>query len=84
MGVDMNTGVIKGSTPVNILMQKRVASGLAKKYVDFYREAAELFSKESMEELNGNGEAAIHIAAMNGHTGALEVMIKKGVDVNLS
>lgn len=84
MGVDMNAGVIKGRTPINILMSKNVASGLSQKYVDFFRDAAELVSKESMEELDGNGIAAVHMAARKGHVDALAVMIKKGVDVNLS
>lgn len=84
MGVDMNAGVIRGQTPIRILMSHRINPGLAKKYVDYYRDAAELFSRESMEELDRNGEAAVHLAARNGHTGALAVMIAKGVDVNLS
>ena len=35
MGVDMNAGVIKGRTPINILMSKNVASGLCKIKEDY-------------------------------------------------
>lgn len=57
---------------------------MSQKYVDYFRDAAELLSKESMEQLAENGMAAIHMAAQNGHTDMLAVMVKKGVDVNLS
>ena len=51
--------------------------------MDGFQDAARLLSKDSMEELNNQGIAAIHLAAQNGHKGMLKVMIEKGVDVNL-
>lgn len=78
LDVDMDQAVVKGHTPANILAS--TGSGKA----DFYGEAAKLFSKESMEQLDNDGEAALHLAVENGHTGMLKVMIEKGVDINLT
>lgn len=78
LGVDMDRAVVKGRTPANILAF--TDSGDA----SFYEDAAKLFSKESMEQLDNGGEASIHHAAENGHAGMLKVMIEKGVNVNLT
>ncbi len=37
-----------------------------------------------MEQLDKYGEAAVHLAARQGHAGMLKIMIEKGVDVNLA
>lgn len=84
MGVDMDSGVVGGRTPAYIIASGRSGPAMSQKYVDYFRDAAELLSKESMEQLAENGMAAIHMAAQNGHTDMLAVMVKKGVDVNLS
>lgn len=84
-GVDMDEAVIKGKTPAAI-----VASGTPKnrmfdrKKDDYFERAAAFFSKESMEQLDNSGVAAVHWAAVNGHLEMLRVMIEKGVDVNLT
>lgn len=81
MGVDMNEAVIEGKTPANIIasMDKREEEEEV-----FFEEAAKLFSKESMEQVDNRGKAAIHNAAKEGHTSMLKVMIEKGIDVNLT
>ncbi len=82
LGVDMNKAVIRGRTPAHILAaQHKIRDS---KEESFYDEAAKIFSKESMEQLDNSGEAAVHLAAENGHTGMLKIMIEKGVDINLT
>lgn len=80
-GVDMDGAVINGKTPANIIasMNKR-----GEEEEVFFEEAAKLLSKESMEQLDNGGKAAIHYAAKQGHTSMLKVMIEKGIDVNLT
>lgn len=82
LGVDMETGVLKGRTPAFIIASQSGEESFREED-DYFREAAELLSKESMEQMADCGRAAIHLAAENGHIKMLEVMIKKGVDVNL-
>ena len=82
LDVDMDKAVVKGRTPAVITAsedRKYSAEDEA-----FFEEAAKLFSKESMEQLDYHGTAAIHLAAKNGHTGMLKVMLEKGVDINLT
>lgn len=81
MGVDMDSGVIQGRTPANIIASR--SSWTSEKGRGFFRQAAGLLSGESMEQLDSSGRAAIHIAAQNGHADMIAVMIDKGVDVNL-
>lgn len=83
MGVDMDAGVVKGRTPACMIASKEGGRGMFQKSDDYFREAAELLSVESMEQLNEDGMAAVHMAAKNGHIGMLAAMIEKGVDVNL-
>ena len=82
LGVDMDKAVIRGRTPANI-----IASGEKRRDAKdeaYFEETAKLFSKESMEQLDNSGVAAIHLAAEYGHTGMLQVMLEKGVDINLT
>lgn len=82
LGVDMEKAVVSGRTPANILASMDWCRD--DKDETFYEEAAKLFSRESMEETDNRGRAAIHNAAESGHGGMLRVMIEKGVDVNLT
>lgn len=82
LGVDMDSAVVRGETPANILAMKDRQRDSRDEA--FFAEAARLFSGESMGQLNNNGEAAIHRAAKYGHAGMIKVMIEKGVDVNLT
>ncbi|WWR16706.1 ankyrin repeat domain-containing protein [Lachnospiraceae bacterium JLR.KK008] len=84
LGVDMDSGVIKGLTPAYIIASKDPGSRIYQDCVNYHREAAKILSKQSMEQLNESGKAAIHMAARNGHADMLAVMIEKGIDVNLS
>lgn len=82
LGVDMDEAVVSGKTPANLIAsQQEERDG---SYGPYFEEAAKLLSKESMEQLDKYGEAAVHLAARHGHTGMLKIMIEKGVDVNLA
>lgn len=78
LGVDMEKAVIGGRTPANIV------ASIDEEDEAFFAEAAAIFSKESMEQIDNGGKAAIHYAAGRGHIAMLKVMIEKGVDVNLT
>lgn len=84
MGVDMDTAVIKGRTPANIVASLQERTMFSRKKDDYFEKAAEYFSKESMEELDNNGTSALHYAAKYNHVDMLRVMIEKGVDVNVT
>lgn len=84
LGVDMDRAVIGGQTPANIIACGHSRNSTYGQDEPYFGEAAELLSKESMEELDNGGRAAIHNAVANGLTGMLKVMIEKGVDVNLT
>ena len=82
LGVDMDRAVVRGRTPACIVASfdhQRDQEGEA-----YFEEAAMLFSRESMEQLDDQGEAAVHQAAREGHAGMLRVMAEKGVDLNLA
>ncbi|MCR2048833.1 ankyrin repeat domain-containing protein [Acetatifactor muris] len=79
LGVDMNKAVTNGQTPAIILASMEQSSDES-----YFEEAAKLFSRESMEQTDNQGETAIHLAAENGHTTMLKVMLEKGVNVNLT
>ena len=84
LGVNMDEAVLNGCTPANIVASMDRQTGWSQEREVYFGEAAKTFSKESMEQLNNQGKAAVHIAAKNGHVGMLEVMIEKGVDINIS
>ncbi len=84
-GIDMDEAVIKGKTPAAIVASATPKNMLfSRKKDDYFEKAAVFFSKESMEQLDNSGVAAVHWAAGNGHLEMLKVMIEKGVDVNLT
>ena len=78
LGVDMNTAVVRGRTPANVLASTNRGDK------QFYEEVTKLFSKESMEKLDNNGVSAVHLAAKNGHVEMLKVMLEKQVNINLT
>ncbi len=79
--VDLNSVVVKGRTPAHIIAS---IEGQGEKKEAFFEEIAAFFSRESMEQTDNEGMAALHLAVRNGHTGMLKTMIRKGVDVNLT
>lgn len=81
LGVDMDKAVISGKTPANLIADKQNKGHTPDPY---FEEAAAFFSRESMEQLDKYGVAAVHLAAREGHTGMLKIMIEKGVDINLT
>lgn len=80
--VDLDEAVVYGRTPVNLIASRERRRDA--KDESFFEEAAGFFSVESMEQLNNQGQAAIHLAAKEGHTGMLKAMMEKGADVNLT
>lgn len=82
LGVDMDKAVIDGRTPANILAWKDRRRSPEEEAL--FEEAVKFFSKESMEELDKYGVAAVHLAAREGHVGMLRAMVEKGVDINLA
>lgn len=84
MGLDMNEALIRGKTPANIVASEQERVMIGRKKDDYFEEAAKLFSKESMEQVDNDGTTAVHQAARQNHVDMLRVMIEKGVDVNLA
>lgn len=82
LGVDLDSAVVRGRTPACIIASGKLSRGFGDEA--YFEEAAGLFSRESMEQLSDAGEAAVHLAAREGHIGMLKVMAKKGVDLNLA
>lgn len=82
LGVDLNKAVVKGRTPALIIASMEKEWGEKKEV--FFEKVTAFFSRESMEQTDYEGMAAIHLAVRNGHSGMLKVMIQKGVDVNLT
>ena len=85
LGTDMNSAIIKGKTPANIV------AGIGKRHTffgeedeEYYAESARYFDRESMEALDDEGIAAVHQAAKNDHIEMMKVMIDKGVDINIT
>jgi len=60
-GVDMDSAVICGQTPANIIAAQEC--GRNGENESYFEEAAKFFSKESMEQLDSLGEASVHRAA---------------------
>lgn len=86
IGIDLNAALTDGNTPVYVLVS-RDRSGSDFETDPDEQELADLmefFSLESMEALNNKGESAVHVAVRKKHYEALEAMIKKGVNVNIT
>lgn len=81
LGIDLDEAVIKGRTPANLIARRPASRD--SRMETYFEQAAAFFSRESMEQLDSLGEAAVHLAAREGHTGMLKAMIEKGVDINL-
>lgn len=84
LGMDMNEALIRGRTPANIVASKQERTMFGSKKDDYFEEAAKLFSRESMEQVDNGGTTAVHEAARWNHVEMLKVMIGKGVNVNLT
>ncbi len=72
-GVDMESTVIAGKTPVCILAQNKRCKS----------EIFSLFSVQSIEERDNYGVAALHYAVKREDTDALAVMLEQGANPNL-
>lgn len=88
LGVDLNEPLIKGRTPAYLLTCKqRMTSwgGNGNEHEERLAKAVtEYFSVESLETLNSDGTSAAHEAVRHNHYEAVEAMLKKGINVNLT
>lgn len=84
LGVDMDEALQKGRTPANIVASHEVRKSFFGEKDNYEEEAARIFSRQSMEQVDDQGTTAIHQAVCYGHADMLRVMIEKGVDVNIA
>lgn len=82
--VDLNTPIIAGRTPANIVAGLSGPVLLSNQKFTFFEDSVKFFSPESMTALNNNGTSAMHLAASNGHTEMLKAMIDAGADINVT
>ncbi len=87
MGIDLDTPLVKGRTPAFLVASKEYHKKSAFDKKDPEEELAKAmacFSRESMEALDDKGISAAHEAAKNNHARMMEVMIRAGINVNLT
>lgn len=86
MGVDLNEALTDGRTPVHVLVSRdrRGSDFETDPEEQELADLMEFFSVESMEELDRGGKSAVHTAVRNNHFEALQAMIKKGINVNVT
>lgn len=82
--VDLNTVLVEGRTPANIVADKIVRKGCGEHVHKAVAEMYQFFNKESMEVLDNEGMAAIHHAAQDNCYTLIDRMIEKGVNLNLT
>lgn len=84
MGVDINKALTGGCTPAFLLVNGVPHDSNVHIY-EKVAKALSFFSTASMEQLNNQGQAAIHVAAgKHKNPLMLKCMIEKGVDVNVT
>lgn len=84
LGVDMDTAVVMGKTPANLVASLKKRNMMFGQKEDYQEKAVVFFSKDSMEQTDHTGTTAVHAAARNDHAEMLRIMIGMGVDVNLT
>lgn len=84
LGVDINSAVIDGVTPVHIVAQQSRPYSFRNEKITYFEEAAELFDPESATVLDNSGVSAMHTAARYGHADMLSVLVKNGADINVT
>lgn len=84
MGVDVNSAIINGKTPVHIVANEPVPYSYDDEEFTYFEDAARLFDVESATALDNNGVSAMHTAARAGHTEMLKVLAELGADVNVT
>ncbi|MDE5587558.1 MAG: ankyrin repeat domain-containing protein [Acetatifactor sp.] len=88
LGVDLNEPLVKGKTPACLLTSRpRMQSwggGANEAEERIAKAVTEYFSVESLEALDANGTSAAHEAVRRNHYEAVEAMLKKGINVNLT
>lgn len=85
MGVDINKALAGGCTPAFLLVDGVGGRYCGDHVYERVADVLDFFSVESMEQLNNQGQAAIHVTATK-HKNSLilEKMIGKGIDVNVT
>ncbi|MDE6401553.1 MAG: ankyrin repeat domain-containing protein [Clostridiales bacterium] len=84
LGVDLNTPVVDGKTPANIVAGLNSPNLFGNEKFTYFEDAVKFFSTESMTALDNNGTSAMHLAALKGHTEMLKAMIDVGADINVT
>lgn len=88
LGIDVNEPLVKGRTPAFLLLQRNRMNSWGPDENEWEeglaRTVADHFSVESLETLNADGTSAAHAAVRKNHHEAVEAMLKKGVNVNLT
>lgn len=94
LGVDINAALVEGRTMANMLASRQVEQRLSVGYLGediqpedvkiLFAQVFENFSVASMEALNNEGKAAIHLAAENNSFTVIRKMAEMGVNVNLA
>lgn len=84
MGVDVNTAIVDGKTPVRIVAEQPEPNCFGGEKYTYFEDAARLFDGESANVLDNNGVSAMHAAARAGHSEMLRVMAERGADVDIT
>ena len=83
MGIDINSAIVDGITPVHIIADQYSDSFKDERY-GYFEDAARMFSAESATALDNQGVSAMHAAASSGHAGMLKAMAEIGADINVT
>lgn len=84
LGIDLNEALVDGYTPAAIVADRVIRPGAGEHVHEGVAKVYDFFDKESMEALNNEGKAAIHLAVWDNCYTLVESMIKKGVDINIT
>lgn len=84
MGVDINSAIIDGKTPVRIVAGESIPYWYNEDKCTYFEEAAKLFDGESATALDNGGVSAMHMAARYGHTDMLKILAERGADINVT
>ncbi len=84
LGVDINSAIIDGKTPVHILAENPVPMSIGGKKITYFEDAARLFDAQSATVLDNSGISAMHTAVRYGHDDLLKVFAENGADINVT
>lgn len=84
IGVDINSAIIDGQTPVHIIAEHPTPSYFNGEKITYFEDAARMFDGESATVLDNDGVSAMHAAAFMGHAEMLKAMAERGADINVT